>query len=453
MTARILIVDDVPANVKLLEAKLTAEYFEVEVASSGEEALEICRSGKCDLVLLDVIMPGMDGLEVCRQLKKDPATMHLPVIMITALDTPSDRVAGLEAGADDFLTKPVKDLALTARVRSLARLKTLTDELGARAATARQLGIEGWDIEDSPSGKILLVDDRPSSRDGIFGRLSRNHDLVVEDNPQEALFKAAESDFDLALVSLDLTGHDGLRLCSQLRSLDRTRTLPILAIDSPESEPRLMRALDLGVNDYILRPIDRNELVARVRTQIRRKRYADRLRDNVQLSLELAITDKLTGLHNRHYLEQHLGTLVDQATKRGRPLSLLMIDIDHFKAINDTHGHLAGDQVLVGFAERIRSAVRGIDLASRYGGEEFVVAMPDANADVAYRVGERLRGLISAKPFAIGEGQEPISVTASIGVGSIEGPEDGPTDLLARADAALYEAKRTGRNRVSRAAA
>ena len=147
MTARILIVDDVPANVKLLQAKLAAEYFEVEIASSGEQALEICRGGKCDLVLLDVIMPGMDGFEVCRQLKKDPATMHLPVVMITALDTPSDRVAGLEAGADDFLTKPVKDLALTARVRSLARLKMLTDELGARAATARELGIEDLEIE------------------------------------------------------------------------------------------------------------------------------------------------------------------------------------------------------------------------------------------------------------------------------------------------------------------
>ena len=453
MTARILIVDDVPANVKVLQAKLAAEYFEVEVASTGEQALEICRSGKCDLVLLDVIMPGMDGFEVCRVLKKDPATMHLPVVMITALDTPSDRVAGLEAGADDFLTKPVKDLALTARVRSLARLKMLTDELGARAATARQLGIEGWEIEDSPSGKILLVDDRPSSRDGIFGRLSRNHELVVEDNPQEALFKAAENEFDLALVSLDLTGHDGLRLCSQLRSLDRTRTLPILAIDSPESEPRLMRALDLGVNDYILRPIDRNELVARVRTQIRRKRYADRLRDNVQLSLEMAVTDKLTGLHNRHYFEEHLGTLIEQANNRGRPLSLLMIDIDHFKTINDTHGHLAGDKVLVGFAERIRSAVRGIDLASRFGGEEFVVAMPDANAEVAYRVGERLRGLIAAKPFSLGEGEPPVSVTASVGVASVHSLEDGATDLLSRADAALYEAKRSGRNRVSRDAA
>ena len=186
--------------------------------------------------------------------------------------------------------------------------------------------------------------------------------------------------------------------------------------------------------------------MTRVRTQIRRKRYADRLRDNVQLTLEMAITDNLTGLHNRHYLERHLGTLVEQATKRGRPLSLLLIDIDYFKVINDTHGHLSGDKVLVGFADRIRSAVRGVDLASRFGGEEFVVAMPDASAEVANHVGERLRGLISAKPFEIGEEREPVSVTASIGVASIQGPEDnaaGPTQAYTKpSGAAAIECRR-----------
>jgi two-component system cell cycle response regulator len=453
MSARILIVDDVPANVKLLEARLTAEYFEVVVASNGPEALDICRKGQCDVVLLDVIMPGMDGFEVCRRLKADPKTMHLPVVMITALDSPADRVAGLEAGADDFLTKPVKDLALTARVRSLARLKMLTDELGARAATASQMDLADWAIDDAAPGKILLVDDRPSSSEGIVAYLARNHEVTVESDPQEALFQAAEHDFDLALVSLDSSKHDGLRLCSQLRSLDRTRTLPILAIDGPESESRLMRALDLGVNDYIVRPIDRNELMARVRTQIRRKRYADRLRDNMQMTLEMAITDSLTGLHNRRYFERHLATMVDQATTRGRPLSLLIIDIDHFKAINDTYGHLAGDKVLKEFARRIQSAVRGIDLAGRFGGEEFVVAMPDTHVSVAYLVAERLRSLISAEPFKVGEGLDPIVVTVSIGVGAIESPTDTPMGLLARADAALYQAKRSGRNRVASAAA
>src|SRR5882672_6128089 len=142
MTARILVVDDVLANVKLMEARLSAEYFDVVTALSGQEALAICERAECDIVLLDVMMPDMDGFEVCRRLKANPSTHHLPVIMVTALDQASDRVKGLEAGADDFLTKPVSDIALVARVRSLVRLKMMTDELRMRAVTSKEIGIQ-----------------------------------------------------------------------------------------------------------------------------------------------------------------------------------------------------------------------------------------------------------------------------------------------------------------------
>lgn len=452
MSARILVVDDIPANVKLLEAKLTAEYFQVVTAANGPQALEICGRGMCDIVLLDVMMPGMDGFEVCRRLKADPKTLHLPVVIVTALDSVQDRVAGLEAGADDFLTKPVNDLALVTRVRSLVRLKLLTDELGARAATTSQIALEPSPAA-SLAGRILLVDDRASSRDRIVSGLSRDHSVTVEADPQEALFKAAEGNFDLAIVSLELAAHDGLRLCSQLRSLERTRMLPILVVDSADADGRVIRALELGVNDYIARPIDRNEMLARVRTQIRRKRYSDQLRDNVQLTIEMAITDGLTGLYNRRYFERHLATLIGQAAGRGRPLSLLLIDIDHFKAINDTHGHLAGDAVLREFAERIRRAVRGIDLACRFGGEEFVVAMPETDVSLAVLVGERIRERISGELFALGAGQPPIGVTVSIGISTMETTTDTVHSLLQRGDEALYRAKHTGRNRVVSAAA
>src|SRR6202045_3673798 len=142
MTARVLVVDDVPANAKLLEARLTAEYFDVVTVTSGAEALAMCERAQCDIVLLDVMMPEMDGFEVGRPLKAGPKTHHIPVVMVTALDQPSDRVRGLEAGADDFLTKPVSDIALVARVRSLTRLKLVTDELRMRALTSKEIGIE-----------------------------------------------------------------------------------------------------------------------------------------------------------------------------------------------------------------------------------------------------------------------------------------------------------------------
>src|SRR6185295_12692294 len=164
MTARVLVVDDIPANVKLLEARLSAEYFTVLTANSPGDALAILQSEHVDVVLLDVMMPGMDGFEVCRRIKSSPKTMHVPVIMVTALDQPSDKVQGLEAGADDFLTKPVDDIALVTRVKNLTRLKTLNDEMLLRMATGASLGampggIPVWSKAET-AGRVLLVEDQ-----------------------------------------------------------------------------------------------------------------------------------------------------------------------------------------------------------------------------------------------------------------------------------------------------
>ncbi len=225
-------------------------------------------------------------------------------------------------------------------------------------------------------------------------------------NPNDALFHAAEGNFDLVIVSLALQDHDALRLCSQLRSLERTRNVPILAICDGEDNARMIRGLEIGVNDYLMRPVDKNELHARARTQIRKKRYTERLRDNVQQSIEMAITDGLTGLYNRRYMESHLGSLVEQAAARGKPLTALVIDIDYFKSVNDTYGHDAGDDVLREFATRIKKSIRGIDLACRLGGEEFVIVMPETDMAVATIVAERLRRRIASEPFAIAAGHE-----------------------------------------------
>lgn len=452
MTARVLVVDDILANIKLLQARLTAEYFEVITATNGHDALKICSEGHCDIVLLDVMMPGIDGFEVCRRLKSDPKTAFLPVVMVTALDQASDRVKGLEAGADDFLTKPVNDIALLTRVKSLVRLKMLTDELSVRSSTTRELGLDEVqflaEVDRKQRGKVLLVDDRRSSYERIANALSVEHDVDLERDPQEALFRAADQDYELVVVSLALESFDPLRLCSQLRSLERTRLLPILLVVEAEDESRLLRGLDIGVNDYLQRPIDRNEMRARVRTQIRRKRYTDRLRDSVHQTMEMAVTDALTGLHNRRYLESHLSSLVEQSVARRKALSLVIVDIDFFKKINDTYGHDVGDEVLKEFAARIRKNIRGIDLACRFGGEEFVIVMPETDSGLAYMVAERLRQRIAAEPFLVSGGANTLDVTVSLGLSAINPEGDTPAAMLKRADEALYEAKRSGRNRV-----
>jgi two-component system cell cycle response regulator len=457
MSARILVVDDVPANVKLLEARLSAEYFDVVTASCGREALDVCERGECDIVLLDVMMPDMDGFEVCRRLKANPTTHFIPVVMVTALDSPADRVRGLEAGADDFLTKPVSDIVLIARVRSLTRLKMMTDELRMRAITSLEIGIQRPErdavTDQGKGGKILLVDDRPSSYERLAPVLAAEHHVDVEPNPADALFHAAEGNYDLLIVSLSLENFDGLRLCSQARSLERTRHVPILAISDADNNARLLRGLEIGVNDYLLRPIDKNELLARARTQIRKRRYTDHLRDNMQNSIEAAITDALTGLYNRRYMESHLATLAEQASVRAKPLALMMIDIDFFKSINDGHGHDAGDDVLREFAVRIRKSIRGIDLACRYGGEEFVVVMPETDLAVAGMVAERIRRAIASNPFSVNSGKERLDVTISIGLATLDTKGEQINEVLKRADQALYRAKRDGRNRVVSAAA
>lgn len=453
MTARILVVDDIQANTRLLEARLMAEYFQVLTADNGRDALKICENGQCDIVLLDVMMPEMDGFEVCRRLKESAATHHLPVVMVTALDQPEDRVRGLEAGADDFLTKPVNDLALITRVKSLVRLKMLTDELRLRANTGRELGVEEMlDVHgvsaSALKGQILVVDDRPSSYERIVKFLSTEHSVAVATDPQEALFRAADGEFDAAVISMTLSSLDPLRLCSQLRSLERTRTLPIIMIADHDQEGGVIRALELGVNDYLHRPIDRNELVARVRTQLRRKRYNDQLRESVHATIEMAVTDGLTGLHNRRYLDTHLSGAFEKAVGRDKPLSLVICDIDHFKAVNDDFGHAVGDEVIQEFANRVRKNIRNLDMAARFGGEEFVIVMPDTDIALARVVAERIREEVAIHPFVVAEGSKQLAITVSLGVASRESGGDSPEKLLKRADVALYHAKRSGRNQV-----
>jgi two-component system cell cycle response regulator len=455
VTSRVLVVDDVPANVRLLESRLQAEYFDVRTALCGRDALDIAEKERVDLVLLDVVMPDMTGFEVCAALKANPRTAHIPVIMVTSLDNSEDRVKGLECGADDFLTKPVSHVAMLTRVKSLLRLKMVTDELELRAAALESVGLSSASIfaDDAEiAGRILVVDDRENSTRAIHQALPRPFEVTVTADPAEATALASEGGFDLLMISCALKAGDGLRLCTQIKTIDGLRQTPVVLIADADQTQLVMRALDLGVNDYIVRPIDPNELRARVRTQLRRSLYQERLRHTVSNAVELAITDPLTGLYNRRYLDAHLASAVTRAAATGKPVCVLIFDIDHFKDINDTYGHDAGDDVLKDFSERLRRGVRGIDLVARYGGEEFMLVMPETDAAFASSVAERLRSDVDKVPFATRSGAK-VPVTVSIGIAEWRGPSDTAEGMVRRADRALYSAKSAGRNRVVASAA
>ncbi len=273
--------------------------------------------------------------------------------------------------------------------------------------------------------------------------------LTFMNGQEDVPDRVREKSYDLIIISLTMRETDGLRICSKLRTFDETRHVPILVMVDDGNSKMLVRGLEMGVNDYVVRPVDRMEFVARVKTQLRRKKYTDKLWDNFHLSMQLATTDAVTGLYNRHYLTSHMETQIRAAKSKDKPVSILMMDIDHFKIVNDTHGHAVGDEVLHEFSNRIAHNIRGVDLAARYGGEEFVIMMPDTSVEWAEMIGERLREEIAENPFKVSTEVGEISVTVSIGVSSgVTAEELDSKFLLEAADKALYDAKASGRNLV-----
>ncbi|MDZ4321839.1 MAG: diguanylate cyclase, partial [Phenylobacterium sp.] len=351
--------------------------------------------------------------------------------------------------ADDFVTKPIDDVILFARVRSLLRLKSVMDELREREESGRRLGVDtdGAGRLRGSGGRVLIVDDNERQAGKMVEHLAGEHRPTVESDPAAALI-AARGPVDLMIVNVSSAEFDGLRFVAQVRSTEASRRLPILAVVDQADRPRLLKALELGVNDILPRPVDPEELEARARTQIKRKRYADFLKQKLDYSLEMAVTDALTGLHNRRYMAGQLQALMSRAGQGGDSVAVLVMDIDHFKLVNDSFGHDAGDEVLREFAVRLATNVRAIDLPCRLGGEEFVVVMPGASLEDATHVADRIRRDVGGQPFPIMGGAEGLTITVSVGVAASTGDGDTPDALLKRADEGVYEAKARGRNQV-----
>jgi two-component system cell cycle response regulator len=370
--------------------------------------------------------------------------------MVTALSDVADRLRGLEAGADDFLTKPVNDTALFARVRSLVRLKRMMDELRVREEVCGRFSAAEDDegaAEEVKSGPILLIEEQSFAASRIVDTLAP---VATEIRRAASCAEAQDmldDSIEMVIASLSMSDSDPLRLVAQWRANEKSRRMPILLIADDTDLPRLARGLDLGADDYLVRPIDRNELLARVRTQVKRRRLQERLRQNYQRSLSLALTDELTGLYNRRYVFAHLNEL---SARIGEPnaFAVAIFDIDHFKQVNDQYGHPAGDEVLRELARRAERQVRSVDLVGRMGGEEFIVVMPETSLPNAVAVAERLRAAVADPLFTLSDTGQKLPVTISIGVTIAGDPDDMIDTILKRADDALYSAKHGGRNRV-----
>ncbi|ACR47205.1 response regulator PleD [Rickettsia peacockii str. Rustic] len=444
----ILVVDDIEPNIKLLTAKLLKEYYTVLTANSGKEALAILKKEKIDIILLDVMMPEMDGCEVCKTIKTDPETTHIPVVMVTALSDIDDRVKGLEAGADEFLTKPINDTALFVRLKSLSRMKSLIDELKLRNSTNALLGVTNIEMHDTfADKKILLINDDVVQAKNIKQMLLKLTQNVKVISNSDELDIINEYTPDLVIISSTLENDDPLRISVILRGKAEISGVVIILQIDEDGMPLVVKGIELGINDYFVYPIEESELLARIRTQLRRKQYQDNLRNDLEQSVNLAVKDGLTGLFNRRYFDIHLKQIIEKTNKESIKLYLLMCDIDNFKHVNDTYGHQAGDKVLTIVSRILKNTLRVTDLIARFGGEEFTILLTDIDISKAIETAERVRIKIEYMNFHIEDQIEPLKTTISIGVTKYK-KEESIESFIERADKAMYEAKTTGKNKV-----
>ena len=452
MSGRILIADTSSGNRIVLRARLAEARYDVRTAATAAEVLDEARRDRPDLVIADERLPG-GGVDLLRAIRGDAALARLPVILLTESGDDAARIAALEAGADEFLVKPVNEVALMARVRSIFRASETEDALLRRRVTVEELGFAETPQGFSPAPRLAFVAQSPAEAAGWAEGLSSLVRAPIETlGPAEALALAdAGPAPDLFLLGADLARPgDGLSLLADLRSRSATRYAAILVLHRRDDSACAAMALDLGANDILPEGFQPAELAIRIRTQLRRKADADRLRASVEDGLRLAVTDHLTGLYNRRYALTHIQRIADAARGSGREFAVMVADVDHFKSVNDTWGHAAGDAVLAELAARLRDNLRPADMVARIGGEEFLIAMPDTGETAAAAAADRLRRVISAAPVALPGGTGRVTATVSIGVAVARpGLDESVSEMIDRADRALLAAKSDGRNQVT----
>jgi diguanylate cyclase (GGDEF)-like protein len=307
------------------------------------------------------------------------------------------------------------------------------------------------ELATPPDWRILLVDDEPTQR-LIMARLLKRagYDVDTASNGKEALGKIEAGDFQLMITDWEMPEMDGIALCSALRSSQTKGYIYTILLTARDAIEHVVTGLQAGADDYLTKPVIEPELIARLSTGKRIVTLERSLRYANEENRRLSITDPLTGAYNRRYLMEQLPREIERGARYGRQLSAIMCDVDHFKKINDTYGHLAGDEVLKWFVEHLREGVRACDWVARYGGEEFVIVLPETVVENAATAAEHLREQISKNPFE-SDGKK-FEVTASFGVSGWSGnvPVGATLDaLIAKCDAGVYASKAAGRNRVT----
>ena len=456
----LLVVDDESRNVKLITAMLSSEPYNILQANSGEKALEIINNHRIDLVLLDVMMPGLNGFEVTRIVKNNPGTKYIPIVLVTALDGSENKLKALEVGADEFLTKPVNKIEIIARIKSILQMKKYQEQLNVRIKIGEKLAIPQkiLTLQDQPQitvqngnnqQTVMLVED-----DAQYIKLYKSlvatepYNFIVATSGEEAVRIGKQNNIDLVLLDIMLPGMSGYDVCEYFRNNSATRNIPIVAITSLGDLESRIKGIEKGIDDYLVKPFNSKEIKTRISTLLRKKFYFDQLHAHHKEVLNLAIIDGLTGLYNQAYLKNYLQLEIERSLERGYLVALIMLDLDDFKKCNDILGHPAGDAVLRQFSDLIKSNIRDIDLPARYGGEEFAIVMPYASKNIALSIAEKIRVSLQNLPIDSDEGNRIGNITASVGIALCPMQSSTLNGLIEKADYMLYHAKKTGKNKV-----
>jgi two-component system cell cycle response regulator len=452
---KILIVDDSPVTVALFARMLSSDQYQTVRASDGKEAVQKASSELPDLILMDIMMPEMNGFEAARKLKSDPRTRNIPIILITALDGVENKLAGREAGAEDYLAKPVRPPELLARVNSMIALKQYRDQLAIRDRSQRSF-IMPKDIDevreepqkDLPT--ILLVEDNEG--DVKFVRHSlKNLPLRLQRiaSGREAVKLAQSGKVDLILLDIILPDMDGFEVCRQVREMERTRDIPIVVITCLDDMDSKIKCIELDTDDFLVKPIVERELRARVKVLLEKKKQLDRLRFHYEAAMNSSVIDWLTGVYNHGYFKRFLELEIKKSLRHRYPVSLIMLDIDDFKTYNDTHGHTVGDAILKELAVVIKKSVRDVDIVARYGGDEFAVVLPYSDGHGGMKTAQRIDQAIKTHGFTQKISAAPPQITVSMGVAWYPTDAVQVDELIHSADQRLYGAKHNGKNQIS----